>query len=252
MEPVNELIQTELLDPLEQYLISETPPKIQTEICGKCNKTWASTSNQPTITLLCGHTYHTLCHMVYEYEDNSRTCTAELCEDSTWSITRDISRRRRQNTVDKVDELLEDTLKKKAFNSDLKILRSSIRAVLSSHNLVQKEFKNVKNQLIHRHIHTINQIQTELNTGINNVRKGDEVKNYKAALRRYRKNAASIFRKYHVSFRDLSNRKIIKVGWRMRWVLERHRSGISGWKYGFRIYPGKKIMKDPIQDTDDV
>ena len=260
MEQVNEFIQVEVpqvevpqVDPLEEYFMSEIPDKTITDTCGICKKTWSSTPNIFTTTLLCGHTYHSICQALREYEDDTfKNCADETCEYPTHRIIRDICSKRRQITDDTVDELVEANLQKASFKAELKGMRLSIREVLSSHTEVQKAFKNVKYQLIHRHIHTINQIQSELNTGLANIRKGEEVQKYRTALRSYRKIAASLYRKYHISFRDLSTRKIINVGWRVRWILERHRHGINSWQYAIRINPGKKRWNDPIQDADEV
>lgn len=247
--------QVSEIDPLEEYFLSEKPAKIITDICGMCNKTWLLTPNIVTTTLQCGHTYHTICNYIHENENDftgDNYCIYEACRDNTGPVIRDICKKRRQIRIDTVDELVEANLQKASFKSDLKTMRSSIRKVLSSHTRIQKAFKNVKTQVIHKHIHTINQIQSELNSGLADVKKCEEVKKYRSALRSYRKIAAMIYRNYHTSYRDLRDRKIINLGWRAGWILERHRSGISSWQYGIRIYPGKKIWKDPIEDIDEV
>ena len=69
---------------------------------------------------------------------------------------------------------------------------------------------------------------------------------YKNSLRNYRKKSKSIFRKYHLSFRDLIRRKKISVSWRLRWILERHRESFGFYKLGLRMYAGKKLWTDPL------
>ena len=63
---------------------------------------------------------------------------------------------------------------------------------------------------------------------------------------KYRKVASSIFRKYHVSFRDLYSAKLIRADWRLRHILESHGSPFSRWKFNLRLRPGQKPMDDPI------
>ena len=249
MEPVNEFVQTEpMIGLLEQYFMSEPPDIYISDSCNRCKKTWTSTPGIPTTTLLCGHTYHTVCQSVYLYNtDGGETCINETCDDYR-SIVYNIVKEHTNTHIEKVDELLEENLKDKSFKESLKGMRASIRVVVANHRLLKNAYKNVKTQLIHKHIHTINQIQSELNRDIVNVRDGVEAKNYKHAIRSYRKIAASIFRKYHVSLRDVLDRKIIKMAWENRWVLERYRGGISKWRSSIRIYPGKKLWTDPIQD----
>ena len=257
MEPVNEFIQAEVpqaevpVDPLERFFMTEQPAKHETEACGMCNRTWASTPTAHVTTFLCGHSYHTICSKINDYEDETlNLCVNEGCEFPSLYIVRDICRKRRQQDVDRVDDVIEHNLQKKSFKADFKTMRASIRDVMSSNTSVSKAFKNVKTNIVHRHIHTINQIQSELNAEIANVRKGEEMKKYRSSLRSYRKIAASIFRKYHISFRNLYDRKMLKVGWRSRWILERHRTGFNTYRSAIKIYPGKKLWRDPIQDDD--
>ena len=247
MESVNEFIQTDI-GLLEQYFMSEPPDIYISDSCTHCKKTWVSTPGIPTTTLLCGHMYHTLCQSVYLYNaDSGKICMDKTC-DSHVSIVHNIVKEHTNARIEKVDELLEENLKNKSFKDSLKDMRASIRVVVSKHILLKKAYKNIRTQLIHKHIHTINQLQSELNRDIVNIKSSVEAKNYKHAIHNYRKIAASIFRKHHISLRDLLDRKILKMAWQSRWVLERHRHGISAWHYGFRIYPGKKLWTDAIQD----
>jgi hypothetical protein len=254
MEPVNEFVQeapVAEVGALELYLMSEKPAKIISDTCGLCKKTWESTPDVVTTTLLCGHTYHTICQALHEYEDDTfKNCPDEMCEYSGHRIIRDISRKRRQIEDDKVDEIVKENVQKPSFTKDIKLMRTSIRAVTLAHGDVHRAFRNFKKELVHKHIHTINQIQSEMNAGLANIRNGEEVKKYKSSLSAYRKMAAFIFRNYHMSFRDLQNMKIIDVAWRVRWILERYRGGTTSWRYAIRISPGKKLWKDPIQDDE--
>ena len=74
---------------------------------------------------------------------------------------------------------------------------------------------------------------------------------YKNSVKTYRKKANHVFRKYHMSFRELRERRIIKTSWRLRWVLERHRSAFTYYKMGVRIYPGKKTWRDTLDEDDE-
>jgi len=49
-----------------------------------------------------------------------------------------------------------------------------------------------------------------------------------------------------MSFREMRERRLIRVSRKLRWVLERHRTPFSFYRLGLRIYPGKKIWKDPL------
>ena len=257
MEPLNEFVSLDdtvplsELPPLDKYFISDIPTKIITDTCGLCKKTWGSTGHLPVTTLLCGHTYHTICKMLNEYEDdNSVNCPDVTCEYPSRNIVYNIYKSRQQKIDDKVDELLEEKLQTVEFNSDLKDLKKSIHNVMSTHKKAVKVHNNAKKHVIHTHIHTINQIQHELNAAMVGVKDSDEMKGYSKALRIYRRNSRLFFDKHHVSFRDLNEARIIRVGWRVRWILERHRNGFSMWRYALKIKPGGKRWKDPIRDDE--
>jgi hypothetical protein len=78
----------------------------------------------------------------------------------------------------------------------------------------------------------------------------EEMLNYKNSIKKFRKHATKIFRKYHTSFRELNTHGIIRSSWRVRGVLERHRQ-ISFYKLGFGTYPGLQAMKDPLANQED-
>ena len=85
-----------------------------------------------------------------------------------------------------------------------------------------------------------------MKAAVEEIKNGEDMHVYKSAISKYRKKASDIFRKYHVSSRELRQKRIIRYGWRMQWILERHGAGHSFYKFGIRIYPNKKEFKDPI------
>ena len=188
--------------------------------------------------------------MLDDYEDNGGSCIITTCEYPSRNMVYNIYKSRQQKVDDKMDELLEEKLQTEEFNNDLKDLKMSIRNVMSNHTKVVKLHKIAKKQVVHKHIHTINQIQSELNAAMLGVKDTDEMKNYSKYLRIYRKKSRLFFNKHHVSFRNLNDARIIRVGWRARFILERHRNGFSMWQYSLKIKPGGKRWKDPIRDDE--
>jgi hypothetical protein len=143
--------------------------------------------------------------------------------------------------------LLDSYVKRNDFKQDIKELKVAVRGVSASHSSVLQLTANKKNEIMHNHIFEINQIQREINDSIAYIHTSQQMRDYKSKIRNYRKKASSIFRKYHVTFRDLYRRDIIKAPWRLRWVLERHRTPFSFYKFGFRFRVGKKKWKDPLE-----
>ena len=217
--------------------------------CSLCERSYESTAGYPIQTLICGHRYHTICYYIYQ-DSEIRTCPKETCEFPIWQTLRTVSRKIEQEQVDEVDEFLEETIRLSDFKKDLKVFKSTIRDVTKSHIIMQKKYKTAHDQFIHTHLYTINQLQSDLNRAISNVKTTDEIKHYKAALNMYRRSERSMFRKYNVTFRDLRRREIVNVSWRLRWILERHRASFSTWRYILKIKPGAKPFRDPIRDEE--
>jgi len=226
---------------------ADNPIDNHSDGCLFCKKSWESTVDIPKSTLLCGHSYHTICTFIDQYADDRIICPVEGCTVNSWDYVRTIIRDK-EVTVRRAENILLDSyVKRHDFKEDLKELKGAIRGVSSSHNSVLKLAANKKNELIHRHIFAINQIQREINDSVTLVRNSEEMKLYNTKIKNYRKKASSMFRKYHVSFRDLYRRELIRAPWRLRWVLERHRSPFSFYRFGFRLRVGKKIWKDPLE-----
>jgi hypothetical protein len=110
-----------------------------------------------------------------------------------------------------------------------------------------------RNTMIKTHIFSIRQIQSDMNTAVKGLSKCQERRVCFKEIKAYRRIERDVFRKYHLSLRDLLRKKIIRnMDWRVRSVLERHgRINSMGYRFGIRIYPGsKKWNIESEEDTD--
>jgi len=214
--------------------------------CLHCKKSWTSTDGVPTITLICGHKFHTVCTMIHQYESEFSRCIVDECNINTWDYVRSIMRTK-EKTVEITENILLDSYKKRTdFKADFKELKYTMNKVASSYNLVSKMILEGKKEFVHKHLYNINQLQKDMNEGLEYINNSEQMIKYKKALKNYRKSASLIFRKYHVSYRDMRQRGLLRHSWRLRSILERHRTGFSFYKLGIRIYPGRKSWKDPL------
>jgi hypothetical protein len=228
---------------------SEVPIEHYKDGCLFCKKSWSSTEGVPTMTLICGHTFHTVCSMIDQYNSDATRCFVDDCDISTWDYVRKIVRSK-EKSKDKAENILLDAYqKRKDFKTDLKDLKQHVSTVARSHSSISKLINAGKKDFIHRHLYSINQMQTELNEGVKYMKESEQMNKYKSSVREYRKKATGMFRKYHMSFRELRERGLIRTSWRIRWVLERHRNPFSFRNIGFRMYPGKKIWKDSLDEN---
>lgn len=216
--------------------------------CSLCERLFETTPGYPTHTLLCGHRYHTMCYFIHQ-DSAIRSCPSTTCEFPIWDTFRNVTRRIDQERIDQVDEALEETVRSENFKKGLKGFKASIRDVTKAHKTVLDAYTMAYNQFIHRHLYTINQLQSELNTAISSVKSSDDIKAYKKSLTAYRKQERSMFRTYGVTLRELQRRRILNTSWRIRWILERHRASFSTWRYILRIKPGDKLWTDPIREN---
>jgi hypothetical protein len=219
--------------------------------CLHCKKTWDETPRMATMEMLCGHKYHTLCSFLFYHNHDSSICLVDSCNSvNIMSIVNRISILRNRRTND-IEEVLTDAiLKNKDFQDDLKLMKKQISVVNRSIGVYHKKSENIRKKILKKHLHSINYIQSDMNEATKQLAFTEEKKNVRSSISKYRKTAASMFRNYHVSFRDLYRKNMIKANWRLRHVLERHGSIFSSYKFGIRIRPGKKIWRDPQIDTD--
>ena len=235
-----------------QNVVSEAPIDHYRDGCLFCKKSWASTEDVPTTTFICGHKFHTTCTMVNQYYNDTFRCGVEGCDIDTWDYVRKIVRSK-EKAISKVENILIDSYRKrKDFKQDVNELNNTISSSNASHTAVRKLIEQGRKEFIHKHLYSINQMQNDLNEGVEFVRNSQEMDNYKKSVRAYRKKATYIFRKYHISSRELRERNIIRMGWRVRWVLERHRTAFSFYKMGLKLYPGRKPYKDPLDTRENV
>lgn len=219
--------------------------------CLFCRKSWIATDNVPKVTLICGHTFHTICCMYHYYNDGYASCIVENCNIDTWLYVRNIFRDN-INRIKKAENILLKTYThRNDFKKDILILKKNIYEFSKCFNARTLLFKNAKNDLIHKHIHALRYFQGDMNETVKLIKSSEEEMNFKLSIRKFRKHASHIFRKYHASFRDLYLSRVIKTpSWNVRSVLERHRNIHPGfYKLGCRIYPGKKIIKDFLEQA---
>lgn len=242
-EELDALIQ-KLEYPME---IDEAAIMTPEEGCIECKRSWASTESQPIIEYLCGHKFHTVCFSVlYDRSENIR-CPVENCNDN--SISRlgyriNQERRKQQRLV--VDVVAKAILQRPDFKVDLKEMKTHISKITRCYGKYNKEISNIRNKVIHKHLHSINYIQQDVNTGVKDLSKSEQALTLKRAINLYRRKANLLFRKYHISFRDLREHGLINTPWRIRWILEHHRPLNRDYKFGIRISPSKKLWKDNV------
>lgn len=230
---------------------SDIPIEHYNDGCLFCKKSWASTNGVPTTTLICGHKFHTVCSMIDQYTNDTSRCIVDDCDISTWDYVRKIVRSK-EKIKDRAENILIDAYQKRPdFKKDLKVLKECVSQVSRSHNNIGSMILNAKKDFIHKHLYTINQMQNDINENVKTIKESEQMHTYKQSVRTYRKKATHIFRKYHLSFRELHQRGIIRTPWRVRWILERHRTAFTYYKMGLRIYPGKREWKDALEEDND-
>jgi hypothetical protein len=218
-------------------------------LCPYCKNRLDYDETIPKITLLCGHTYHTVCFQLLEhYHDQRLHCIISGCSIDTYSsIYRIVQLRRKLSNVVE-DVFISSQLDRKDFKQDLKGLKKDISLVRNSVSNLKNKEKNIRKNIIHKHIHEIRQIQNDINIGSSILlKKSNEYKECKNNIRLYRRKAAAIYRKYHISLRDIIDQNLIKMNWRIRSILERHGQPTSKYRFGIRITPGKNPWKDNLE-----
>jgi hypothetical protein len=228
---------------------ADNPISSHTDGCLLCKKSWESTQDIPRSTLLCGHSYHTICSCIDQYDDDRVICSVEGCTINSWDYVRNIIRTKEVTVTRAENILLDSYVKRKDFKQELKGLKGAMKQVVGAHKLVLKLSQDKKKELLHKHIFTVNQIQRDINDSVTDIRNSQQMNEYKNKIKNYRKTAGSMFRKYHVGFRDLYRRGLLRCSWKIRWVLERHRNPFSFYRHGFRLRVGKKIWKDPLEEV---
>ena len=184
--------------------------------------------------------------MYEHYSNDTPLCIIDGCNIDTWAYIRDIYRSKREK-IRKVENILLTSYRKREdFKLDLLELKKYISHFNASYKKMYGLTINGRKDLLHKHLHSLHHLQEDMNDSVNTIQSSEEKLNYKLSIRKYRKHAAYIFRKYHVSFRDLHNAGLIKSSWQTRSILERHRK-LSFHKLNIRLYPGGKKIKDPLE-----
>ena len=230
----------------------EDTPFINPEaICGYCRRTWITTAVHPTITLLCGHEYHTVCYSIMRYED-FHDCMVQDCQVSTSEIVRELYRRRTRENND-IESVLIDAIKgTREFKQDIKKMKNHLSIVSKKYSEANKKMKRTKNRLMNKHMCNLRQIQYDMNAAVNSVRNSNAYLTCKSEIAKYRNVERKFYRKYHIELRDLIRRRIIRLGnWNLRYAIERHGALLRTYKFGIRIYPGSNKWKERDDDESD-
>jgi len=254
--PEEKILPRRIYGELNEELVTQTEelhrsvPEIQvesyTEGCLYCRKSWISTEGVPKMTLLCGHSFHTSCCLLSTWYNDATQCAVEGCDINTYDYIRHISRTREQVKTKAENILLNSYKKRPDFKKDVNELKEMISTVCNTHASVRKQIADARKDTLHKHIFSIRSIQNDMNESVDQVRNSEQMLKFKTSVKIYRKKAAFMFRKYHVSFRDLHHQGTIRASWRIRSILERHQTGFSYHRMGFRLYPGAKLWKDPL------
>ena len=247
MWPIDTFNFTEHNNSFNAYFISDVQEQNESEACSICRRTWESTANYPRTTNLCGHVFHTACAMLYYQDTQDRNCPYQGCVYNCWAIITVMQENRYQTLQTRGEEVIIATMQTGEYKRDLEVFKKSIRTVSSAYKGAIKEYKDARKNLIHKHIHSINQIQMDMNTYLKAVKSGANAKKYRLALTAYRKKARAFHLNHGLSFRDLKRRNIIKAPFQVTWALERHRSIFSSWQLSLRLTPGARLLRDPIQ-----
>jgi hypothetical protein len=213
--------------------------------CLYCKKSWASTESVPKITMICGHSYHTVCYMYEQYATDSLSCIVEGCTIDTWSYVRNIYKSNSELKKKAENILLNSYKKRPEFKQHVSKLKDCISEFQASHNNLQRLLKTAKLNLIHKHIHSIRHYETDMNQSVKDIKSSEENYRYTDSLKKFRKQSGFIFRKYHLSYRDLYMNKMVKTSWNLRSLLERHHK-FNFYKMGIRLYPGRKPYRDVL------
>jgi hypothetical protein len=213
--------------------------------CLHCKELWTDTPSVPTIEFICGHKYHTTCffvfHGIYGINGGSGRCLVENCTINMDALAHRIIQIKETHHREIIDPLLAVTLQRDDFKADLKEIKQHITKVSKLYSAYNAKVKSGRGEIVQKHIHSINYLHSDMNQAFKTLNKSSESINLKSQIGIYRRKASNIFRKYGVSLRDLRLKKMIKVSWNIRHILERHHTIKSSYKFGIRIFPGKSL-----------
>ena len=167
---------------LEEYI----PPVQNTaDGCTLCLKSWVDTPDAVKTTLLCGHTFHTACNMLYTYQNNER-CPDETCDIDSWRIIRQLHRERTEGRINVQDVIINNLQKRVDFKADLQVFKRSINSVRRARGLALKDASKQKKQFIHRNIHAIREIQKDISETYSGLRNSEAYKSMISSVSKYR------------------------------------------------------------------
>jgi hypothetical protein len=239
-----DIIRREYEDPeeiIKQHAVNLETESIDPSIphCKLCNQYFATTSDNPTITLFCNHRYHTACFFALQHE-HDRPCVHPGCNLDMWYITRQLSKVTKKTSNDVAELLLTKYKENTAFKNKIKELKHLISNIKQEYNILQKYKKDGKKKILEDHAIPLHMIQKDINESYKSIARHGSYKIIKKRIIVYRRIEREIFNTYNLSVRDLIKHKLLKMNWNIRWYLERHRRFSNAYRYGIRIYPGSK------------
>ena len=230
-------------DVIQQYIIKrENEEPVDTELfCKLCNNEFCKTQEHPTVTILCKHTFHTMCYTKYQSMYDGTCCPTCKSEINIWHVARDIIRREAQGKQTIADKLFEKYKLIPEFKSELSQLKSQVSLMYTARVKLQQRHVELKKALLEKHSYYLHGLQQDINMHRTQLQQSDEYKNCKSSLLKYRKIENSIYRKYNLTLSDLiKSNAIRRMNWKLRMILQRHRPMHQYLNCAIRIKPGSK------------
>jgi hypothetical protein len=187
--------------------------------CEICKKTFASTQENPIMTLLCKHKCHTICYLMYQY-DHEKSCPNSECPVSMWHIVRELNKKTTGIKKGISNMLIEKYKATPQFKQDIRDLKYAVHKIQQCRQKALRLIKDEKKALLEKHAYALQAIQTDLNTLQTNERNIFELESGKSWIYKYRRLLRKISNRYNLSFYELNKYKIIKVSYNIRRTLD--------------------------------
>lgn len=208
-------------DVLNAHIIQQDAqaPTNNEPCCEVCKKSFASTQVNPTMTLLCKHTCHTVCYFMYQ-NDNDKSCPNAGCNINMWRIARKIN----ENNVATKKGVTNMFIKRYKDNPDFKNDISELKEYIKQVSLYKTKMfdliKDEKKVLLEKHAYALQAIQNELNKLQASEKDLSEYKSCKLWVMKYRRLSRKILRQYNLSFYELNKYRLIQVRGHVRRILD--------------------------------
>lgn len=214
------------------------------DMCPYCARGYKE--DQTSMTLLCGHKCHTRCYCIRTCieQDTYVSCNVRGCRRISVRLVAMEQEKIEEAKDDVTDVLINSLKKRKDFRQDIKNLKVHFSDITKTDSIIKSEMAAEKRRIIEKYQDQLNAIQMEMDESLATIKKGDTICMNRKAVSIARKEAKAFYRKYHVSLRDLIDKNLIRVGWRIRWTVERERAYhyISNWRHRITIRPGRSLF----------